>query len=54
MDICLMEVFKQVSFKFDSYSMKYSSIIEIYPIFAKSELAVNLAMFEKSKLIGLA
>jgi len=32
MDLCLVKVFKQVGFKFDSHLMKYSSIVEIYPI----------------------
>jgi hypothetical protein len=33
MDICLVEVFKQVDFKFDSYLVKYSSSDEICPLF---------------------
>ena len=48
-----MEVFKQVSFKFDSYLMKYSSSDWNLSYIAKSELAVILAILGDQNLFGV-
>jgi hypothetical protein len=32
MDLCLVKIFKQVNFKFDSYLVKHAQVIKICPI----------------------
>ena len=51
MDLCLVKVFKQVGFKFDSHLMKYSSSDWNLSYITKSELAMTLAMFEWQNLL---